>query len=34
MIKEWHKAGLILELEKKWGLPNSEFVEEMHKKNM
>ena len=34
MIKEWHKAGLILELEKKWGLPNSEFTEEMHKKHM
>lgn len=32
MIKEWHKAGLILELEKKWGLPSSEFAEEMHKK--
>jgi polar amino acid transport system substrate-binding protein len=33
-IKEWHKTRLILKLEKKWGLPNSEFAEEMHKKYM
>jgi polar amino acid transport system substrate-binding protein len=32
-IKDWHKAGTILELEKKWGLPNSKFAEEMHEKS-
>jgi polar amino acid transport system substrate-binding protein len=31
-IKDWHKSGLILELEKKWGVPNSAFVLEMHEK--
>lgn len=31
-IVAWHKSGLILELEKKWGVPNSAFAEEMHAK--
>ncbi|HEY6335419.1 MAG TPA: transporter substrate-binding domain-containing protein [Alphaproteobacteria bacterium] len=31
-IKDWHKSGLILELEKKWGVPNSAFALEMHDK--
>ena len=31
-IKDWHKSGLILELEKKWSIPKSDFAEEMHKK--
>jgi len=30
--KEWHKTGLILQLEKKWGVPNSGFAQEMHDK--
>jgi polar amino acid transport system substrate-binding protein len=33
-ITAWHKSGLILQLEKKWGVPNSQFAEEMHKKYM
>lgn len=28
----WHKSGLILSLEKKYGIPNSRFAEEMHDK--
>lgn len=28
----WHKSGLILALEKKYGIPNSPFAEEMHTK--
>ena len=31
-ITDWHKTGLILELEKKWGLPNSQYALEMHAK--
>lgn len=31
-VKDWHKSGLILELEKKWGIPKSDFAEEMHTK--
>ena len=31
-IIAWHKSGLILALEKKWGLPNSDFAKEMHEK--
>lgn len=31
-IKAWHKSGIILTLEKKWGVPNSAFAEEMHAK--
>jgi len=29
---DWAKSGLILNLETKYGIPHSEFVEEMHKK--
>lgn len=29
---DWHKTGFILQLEKKWGVPNSAFAEEMHAK--
>jgi polar amino acid transport system substrate-binding protein len=31
-ITDWHKTGFILGLEKKWGLPNSQYAEEMHTK--
>lgn len=31
-VVDWHKTGLILALEKKYGLPNSQFAEEMHVK--
>ena len=31
-IKDWHKTGLVLQLEKKWGVPNSAFAQEMHDK--
>lgn len=33
-IIAWHKSGLILQLEKKWGVPNSAFAQEMHDKYM
>lgn len=29
---DWHRTGKIIELEKKWELPPSEFIQEMHKK--
>ena len=32
-IKAWHKSGLILQLESKWKLPNSDFAREMHEKS-
>lgn len=31
-VTDWHKSGLILSLEKKYGIPNSQFAEEMHNK--
>jgi len=31
-IIDWHKTGFILGLEKKWGLPNSQYAEETHAK--
>lgn len=31
-IVAWHKSGLLLQLEKKWGVPNSAFAQEMHEK--
>ncbi len=31
--KEWHKTGFILELEKKWGIPQSPFLVEQQAKN-
>ncbi len=31
-IIDWHKSGFILTLEKKWGVPNSQFAEDMHAK--
>ena len=31
-VTDWHKSGLILSLEKKYGVPNSQFAEEMHNK--
>lgn len=31
-VISWHKNGLILKLEKKYGIPNSQFAEEMHAK--
>ena len=33
-IKDWHKTGFILDLEKKWGVPNSQFAKDMHQKYM
>jgi polar amino acid transport system substrate-binding protein len=32
MIYEWHRAGRIAELEKKWQLPASPFIAAMHQK--
>jgi len=32
MIKTWHASGRILELEKKYGVPNTPFAEQMHEK--
>ncbi len=32
MIKEWHKSGRILDLEKKWGVANTPFAQAMHDK--
>ena len=31
--KEWHKTGFVLELEKKWGIPQSPFLVEQQAKN-
>lgn len=33
MVYEWHRSGKLVELEKKWGLPPSPFVAEMHQKD-
>jgi polar amino acid transport system substrate-binding protein len=30
--KEWHKTGFILDLEKKWGIPQSPFLLEQQSK--
>ena len=32
MVYEWHRSGRLIELEKKWALPASPFVAEMHEK--
>ena len=32
VIKDWHKTGYILELEKKWGIPQSPFLVEQQAK--
>lgn len=32
VIVDWHKSGKLIELEKKWGLPASEYLQEMHDK--
>jgi polar amino acid transport system substrate-binding protein len=32
VIKDWHKTGTILQLEKKWGIPESPFLVEQHDK--
>jgi polar amino acid transport system substrate-binding protein len=29
---EWHKTGTLVELEKKWGIKPSPFLQEMHDK--
>ncbi len=34
MIKEWHKSGRIIELEKKYGVKPTPFAEKMHKEYM
>jgi hypothetical protein len=31
--REWHKTGFILDLEKKWGIPQSPFLLEQQAKN-
>lgn len=31
-VTEWHRSGLLLSLEKKWGLPESEFLKEQQTK--
>ena len=33
VIKDWHKTGFILGLEKKWGIPQSPFLVEQQAKN-
>ena len=30
MAEEWHRTGFIVELEKKWGIKPSKWVNEMH----
>jgi polar amino acid transport system substrate-binding protein len=30
MIVSWHRSGYLQQLEKKWGIPGTRFVEEMH----
>lgn len=30
MIKEWHKSGRLIELEKKWNIPASAYLKKMH----
>jgi len=30
--EDWHRTGKLIELEKKWGIKESPFLEEMHKK--
>ena len=32
VIKDWHKTGFILGLEKKWGIPQSPFLLEQQAK--
>ena len=32
VIKDWHKTGYILQLEKKWGIPESPFLVEQRDK--
>jgi len=32
MVYEWHRSGRLIELEKKWALPASPFIAEMHEK--
>ena len=32
LSKEWHKTGFILDLEKKWGIPQSPFLVEQQAK--
>jgi len=32
VVYEWHRSGKLIELEKKWGLPASPFLVEMHQK--
>jgi polar amino acid transport system substrate-binding protein len=32
MHKEWMKSGRIVELEKKWGVPPTEYAKRMHEK--
>jgi polar amino acid transport system substrate-binding protein len=32
VVIDWHKTGLIMELEKKWGLKPTPFLQEMHDK--
>lgn len=32
VVIDWHRKGTLIELEKKWGLPPSAFLKEMHEK--
>ncbi len=32
LAKEWHKTGFILDLEKKWGIPQSPLLVEQQAK--
>lgn len=32
VVQDWHRSGLIMDLEKKWNIPSSPFIREMHAK--
>ena len=32
IVTDWHKSGQLIELNKKWGVPTNEFLEEAHAK--
>ena len=32
VVIDWHKRGTVMQLEKKWGIKPSPYLEEMHRK--
>ena len=32
IVEDWHRSGKLLEVQKKWGIPNTRFHREMHEK--